>query len=88
MGDILQATHSDSSPITGPLLRQRRLTDELTARAVATRAGLSIGRLSKPERALVKATPADLGRISKALDELIVARKRVAATAAGVGWPL
>ena len=37
---------------------------------------------------LVQPTPDELARIRRAIDELVVARERVAAVAEEVGWPL
>ena len=83
----MSVLHS-TPPITGPSLQQQRLAHEIKSRAVATRAGLSIGRLSEIERGLIEASRDDLVRIDRALNELIRAQAAFREKAAEVGWPL
>jgi transcriptional regulator with XRE-family HTH domain len=61
---------------------------EIPGRLVSFRAGISVSRLSEIERGLVPASPQALGRIERALDALIAAKRKVAAVAQEVGWPL
>ena len=74
--------------MNGQLLKQRRTIECLPARLVCQRAGLQPARLSAIERGYVDPREDELERLSHAIDDLSVARRRVKAVAAEVGWPL
>ena len=57
--------------MNGQELRRLRTSAEIPGRAVSNRAGISAGRLSEVERGLVQATPDELARIRRAINELV-----------------
>ena len=69
-------------------LRDRRIAARIPGRLVCARAGIDRSRLSDVERGYVKPTDEEIRRISKALDDLVKARKQVSAVAEVVGWPM
>ena len=72
----------------GHQLRQLRLANNIPGLVVCSRAGVSRTRLSDIERGYVQPREDEWVRLSRALDELILARQRVAQVATQVGWPM
>lgn len=68
-------------------IRAKRTASGIPAELVALKAGIERGRLSRIERQIVTATPAELERIRTAIEELANAKRRIEEFAASVGWP-
>ena len=68
-------------------LRSRRVEAGLPAILLARAAGVSSGRLSEIERAYVNPSPSELERLENALEQLLVARRKLIKMAEEVGWP-
>lgn len=73
--------------MSGQEIRLKRVTARIPGRLLCRRAGLDRGRLSDIERGYVQPSPDELARLSKALNELIEAREKVAKYAEQCGWP-
>jgi transcriptional regulator with XRE-family HTH domain len=73
---------------SGRELRERRVLARIPGRVICERAGVGRARLSEIECGHVRATPDELGRIARALEELIEARAKVEQFAADCGCPL
>ena len=71
----------------GQQIRQRRTAAGIPGSAVSSKAGIHRSRLSEIERGYITPSEEELGRLNRALDALIDARKKVAEVAAEVGWP-
>lgn len=74
--------------MNGEQLRCKRLQARVPGYTLSKRANISHARLSGIENGHVKPTIEEMSKISKALEELIDARRKVATVAAQVGWPL
>ena len=74
--------------MTGADLKAKRIRAGIPGRLVCARAKVDRSRLSHIERGYIQAPDAELDRIEQALDELIRAKRAVAATAAKCGWPV
>jgi transcriptional regulator with XRE-family HTH domain len=73
--------------MNGAVLRRKRISAEIPGALIATRTGISRGRLSEIERGLVCPTREEADHLNRVLDELIAAREKVAAEAERVGYP-
>jgi transcriptional regulator with XRE-family HTH domain len=74
--------------VTGKDLRTKRLQAEIPAALLASVAKMDRSRLSGIERGYVEPSGDEQSRLVEALDKLATARRKVAAVAAEVGWPL
>ena len=75
-------------PINGQEIRLKRVAAKISGRLLCQRVALERSRLSDIERGYVQPSPDESARISKALDELIEAREKVARFARECGWPV
>lgn len=69
-------------------LRRKRVVARIPGRVLCERVRISRGRLSEIERGHISPSPEKRAELERALNELIIARKRLAAAAAEVGWPV
>jgi transcriptional regulator with XRE-family HTH domain len=67
--------------------RQRRLANEISQLAVATKANLERSRVSYFEGGYLTPTAEELERLEAALDQLVAAKAAIAEAAAKAGWP-
>jgi transcriptional regulator with XRE-family HTH domain len=74
--------------MSGSEIKQRRVRAGIPGRLVCARARVDRSRLSHIEREYVVASESELAKISRALDELIQAKRKVVAAAAEAGWPI
>jgi hypothetical protein len=73
--------------MTGAQLRNKRVTKRIPGDILCVKLGLTRAKLSGIERGHIQLKAEEAQRIDSALDELIRARKAMAATAAKFGWP-
>ena len=71
----------------GSQLRTKRTEAGIAGSLVCVKAGIARSRLSDIERQYVTASEAETVRICAALDELVRAKRRIAAVAVEEGWP-
>ena len=71
----------------GSQLRARRNAAGIAGSLICVKTGIARSRLSDIERGYVTAAEEEFGRINAALDELVRAKRRIAAIAAEEGWP-
>jgi transcriptional regulator with XRE-family HTH domain len=74
--------------VDGQTLKRKRAGAGIKGNLLCCKLGIARSRLSDIERGYVTASPEDLARIDRALDELIAAKSFVDRVAASVGWPL
>jgi predicted transcriptional regulator len=74
--------------MTAQDLRQQRISAGIPGKLLCARARVDRSRLCHLERGYVQATDEELARIGQALEELILAKRRVIAVAAECGWPV
>jgi transcriptional regulator with XRE-family HTH domain len=72
---------------TGTEIRQKRTGAGIAGSLLCTKAGIARSRLSDIERGYVAASEEEMLRIDAALDELIRAKRKIAALATAEGWP-
>jgi transcriptional regulator with XRE-family HTH domain len=74
--------------MTGRELRAKRTSANLSGQSVCTRAGVTRSRLSAIENEYVTATPAELSRITEAVDAIVETRQHLSTMAASAGLSL
>jgi hypothetical protein len=72
----------------GDQLRATRILARIPGFMLSQRARISRSRLSDIERGYVEPSEVEISRVEQALQELIQARQRMAATASECGWPV
>ena len=73
---------------TGTQIRAKRNAAGIVGLVLCLRAGIARSRLSDIERGYVTPTDDEISRIDAALEDLVRAKAKVAATAAAEGWPV
>ena len=73
--------------LTGSELRAKRIAAGIAGGLVCVKADISRSRLSDIERGYVLGSDGELVRINAALDDLLRAKRKIAAVAAEEGWP-
>jgi transcriptional regulator with XRE-family HTH domain len=71
----------------GIQLRGKRNAAGIAGSLVCKKAGIARSRLSDIERGYVVPSQVEIARLSVALDELTLAKQKIAAVAAEEGWP-
>lgn len=74
--------------MSGGQLRAKRVLARIPGHMVARRAGIGRGRLSEIELEHINPPASELSRVERALDELILAKRRVAEVANECGYPV
>jgi len=74
--------------MTGAEIRLERVTGGIPGSLVSQRAGIARSRLSDIERGYVHPADNELAKIRRALDELILTKRRLSEVATECGWPL
>jgi len=74
--------------MNGKALRIKRATADLTGQDVCNRANITRSRLSAIENGYINATPAELERVSAAIDAIVSTRQQVERMAATAGLSL
>ncbi len=69
-------------------LRRKRVSAEIPAIVLASKARVNRSRLSQVECGYITPTNSELTRLAAALDELIRAKAEIQKTAAAFGWPV
>jgi transcriptional regulator with XRE-family HTH domain len=72
----------------GTQLRTKRNAAGIAGSLVCIKIGIARSRLSDIERGYVTAPEEEIARIDAALDDLVRAKRKIAAVAAEAGWPL
>jgi transcriptional regulator with XRE-family HTH domain len=68
-------------------LRHKRVSGEIPATVLASKAKVNRSRLSQVECGYITPTNNELARLATALDDLIRAKGEIQKTAAAFGWP-
>jgi len=74
--------------LTAQGLKAKRITAGIAGVLVCRKAGITRSRLSDIERGHVSCEPAELARISDALDFLTEAKAKIQRVAVEAGWPV
>jgi ribosome-binding protein aMBF1 (putative translation factor) len=73
--------------MTANEIRTKRLTAGITSTLLARHAEMDRSKLSHIERGYLDASPQELRKLERALNELVRRKKRVDAYAQRCGWP-
>ena len=74
--------------ITAKEIKAKRVEHGIPGLLLSAKARIARSRLSDIERGYAQPTPEESERLSRALDDLIAARKKVAKFAEECGWPV